>query len=175
MKIKPIYILNFVFIILIIALLFTPLRSLLEKIQSTNAQSEFSTIKSLTPEQYDIELKGINTDDINFKDFKGKKIFLNFWGTWCPICVEEMPDIQKLYDKKKNEYQFVLIYMKDEKAKVQRFLEENQYTFPVYEAVSPIETALLPRAFPTTILIDEKGIVKGKTEGAVDWKNLNFY
>jgi thiol-disulfide isomerase/thioredoxin len=174
MKIKPFYILNFIFILIIIALLFTPLRSLLEKVQSANAQNEFSSVKALTPEQYDIELKGVNTKDTNFKNFQGKKIFLNFWGTWCPICIKEMPDIQELYNKKGDEYQFVLIYMKNKREEVQEYLQKNQYTFPVYEAVSPIETSLLPHSFPTTVLIDEKGNIKDKIEGARDWKNLIF-
>ncbi|MDR1876893.1 MAG: TlpA family protein disulfide reductase [Flavobacteriaceae bacterium] len=174
MKIKPVYIVNFIFIGVIIAVLFTPLRSILEKVQSTDAQSEFSTIKTLTPEQYDIELKGVNTADTNFRNFKGKKIFLNFWGTWCQICMEEMPDIQKLYDKKGNNLQFVLIYIKDERAKVLEYLKANRYTFPVYEATSPIDAALLPKTFPTTFLIDEKGNIKEQIEGSKDWKNLSF-
>jgi thiol-disulfide isomerase/thioredoxin len=174
MKIKPVYILNIVFIIIIIAVVFSPFRNFLEKIQSTSAESQFSTIKKLSPEQYNIELKGMNTKDINFTDLKGKKIFLNFWGTWCPICVKEMPDIQELYNKKRNEYHFVLIYMKDKRQEVEEYLQKNQYTFPVYEAVSPIEISLLPRSFPTTVLIDEQGNIKEKIEGARDWGNLEF-
>ncbi len=174
MKLKPVYILNFVLIIVIIALLFSPLRELLEKIQSNDAQSEYSEIKKLTPEQYDIELKGVNTADANFKNFRGKKIFLNFWGTWCPVCIEEMPDIQKLYDKKKGEIQFVLIYMKDERPKVEEYLKKNNYTFPVYEADSPIDASMLARVFPTTFLIDENGNVKEKIEGSRDWSKLSF-
>ncbi|MGM5629913.1 TlpA disulfide reductase family protein [Apibacter raozihei] len=174
MKIKPIYIVNFLFIIIVIALLFSPLRKVLEKMQSTNAQSQFSTIDKLSDQQYSIDLKGVNAQDVNFKEFKGKKIFLNYWGTWCPVCVEEMPEIQKLYEKKKNEIQFVLIYMKDDRALVEQYLRKNNYSFPVYEAVSPIDAALLARAFPTTFLIDEKGNVKEKIEGARDWAQLNF-
>ncbi len=174
MKLKPIHILNFLFIIIIIALLFTPLRGILEKIQSNDAQSEFSDITKLTPEQYNIELKGVNTADTNFKNFKGKKIFLNFWGTWCPVCVKEMPDIQNLYDKRKEDIQFVLIYMKDDRAQVEEYLKKNQYTFPVYEASSPIDASMLAKVFPTTFLIDEKGNVKEKIEGIRDWNNLSF-
>ncbi|TWP22968.1 TlpA family protein disulfide reductase [Apibacter muscae] len=174
MKIKPIYVVNIVFIALIIALLFTPLRGYLQKIQSSTAESKYAKISQLTPEQYNIELKGVNTPDVNFKDFKGKKIFLNFWATWCPICKSEMPDIQTLYNSSKQDYQFVLIYMKDDRKKVEEYLKENSYTFPVYEAVSPIETSLLPTEYPTTFLIKENGEIQEKVIGARDWKNLKF-
>lgn len=173
MKIKPVYIINFIFIIIIIAVLFTPLRGLLEKIQPA-AQTEISTSKTLSSKQYNISLSGINNPDTNFSTFKGKKIFLHFWGTWCPVCVKEMPEIQKLYEQKGKEYQFVLIYMKDQKENVQKYLQENSYTFPVYEAVSPMVTFLLPTVFPTTFLIDEKGNIIEKIEGGRNWNDLEF-
>lgn len=174
MKIKPVYVLNFSLIIIILAVLFTPFRKLLEKIQSNDAQSEYFIPKTLSEKQYDIDLKGINTSDINLRKFKGKKIFLHFWGTWCPICVKEMPQIQKLYNEKGKKYQFVLIYMKEPKENVLRFLQKNSYTFPVYDANSSIETSLLPTVFPTTFLIDEKGNITDKIEGEKDWSNLDF-
>lgn len=119
---------------------------------------------------YDIQLKGINVPNANLKDFKGKNlVFLNFWGTWCAPCREEWPTIQKLYDAKKGKVDFVLIAMMDKEDAVRKFLEENNYTVPVYLAESPINDRILPKVFPTTLLLDPNGRILMKEDATKDW------
>ena len=69
---------------------------------------EIQTIRSLLTEipetrnktaAYDFELTDQYGETHRLSDYKGKVIFLNFWGTWCPPCRAEMPDIQKLYEE----------------------------------------------------------------------------
>lgn len=123
----------------------------------------------ISAEDYDVELKGINTADANLKDFKGRPLLLNFWGTWCPPCRKEWPSIQKLYDGRKQEVGFVLIAMQDEEQKLREFLKENNYTAPVYVAQSPISEKILPKVFPTTFLLDKNGRILLKEDAATDW------
>lgn len=120
---------------------------------------------------YDIDLKGINVPDSNLKNFKNKNLFLNFWGTWCPPCRKEWPSIQALYEAKKGEMDFVLIAMQDQEEKVVQFLKENKYTVPVYIAQSPVSEKLLPKAFPTTFLIDKSGKIVFKEDSSKDWNS----
>lgn len=127
---------------------------------------------TLQDSDLDIELKGINTPNINLKSLKGNKlIFLNFWGTWCPPCREEWPTIQKLYISKQNKIDFVLIAMQDEEQNVVKFMKENQYTAPVYIAQSPISNNVLPKVFPTTFLLDKNGRILLKEESSKDWNS----
>ncbi|MDL1913989.1 MAG: TlpA family protein disulfide reductase [Bergeyella sp.] len=130
--------------------------------------------KHLTKEDYELELKGINTADINLKSIYGKAVFLNFWATWCPPCTEEWPSIQALYNSQNENIVFVLIAMKDEEDAVKKFLERNKYTVPVYIAQSPIPETLLPRVFPTTYLLDNKGFIKIKETGLKNWNTLEI-
>lgn len=123
----------------------------------------------IAPEDYDVELKGINVASTNLKNFKDKPMFLNFWGTWCPPCRKEWPSIQKLYDGRKGHVNFVLIAMNDQEDAVRKYLKENNYTVPVYIAQSPISEKLLPKAFPTTFLLDKTGRIIIKEDAATDW------
>lgn len=119
-----------------------------------------------------ISLKGYNgTPDANLADFRGEVVFLNFWGSWCPPCVAEMPSIQKLYESKGNQIKIVLITMNDRPEKFVPFLQENKYTMPVYEANSLIPKVLIPKSFPTTYLIDKKGEVVLKEIKSEDWNS----
>jgi len=131
-----------------------------------------ATIESavhIDADDYDIDLQGINAPSTNMKNFRNKPVFLNFWGTWCAPCRKEWPSIQKLYDRRKDQVDFVLIAMKDEEATVRKFLKENNYTVPVYIAQSPISEKILPKAFPTTFLLDKNGRILIKEDTSTDW------
>ena len=132
--------------------------------------AEIENAVTVSDADYDVQLKGINVPSTNLKNFKGKKLlFLNFWGTWCPPCREEWPTIQKLYEGKKNEVDFVLIAMQDKEEDVIKFMKENNYTAPVYIAQSPISDKVLPKVFPTTYLLDKNGRILMKEDASRDW------
>lgn|SRR5690606_13919270 len=127
---------------------------------------------SLADENMNISLKGYNgTPDANLVDFRGKVVFLNFWGSWCPPCVAEMPSIQELYEAKGNQVAFVLITMNDKPEKFVPFLQKNNYKMPVYEANSLLPSVLMPDSFPTTYIIDKNGEVVLKEISSADWNS----
>lgn len=125
----------------------------------------------LSETDFDLKLKGINVPDANLSDFKGKPIFLNFWGSWCPPCRTEFPTIQSLYESKGNQVNFVLIAMQDEEQKVREFINKNNYTTPVYMVEQPLPSQLDFNVFPTTFIIGKEGEILKKDQGAANWND----
>jgi len=78
------------------------------------------------------EMKIISKDEKEVNIKKGEKIiFLNFWATWCKPCIEEMPAIQDLFDKKKDSIDFYLLTYEDIE-KASKFIDKKGFSFPIY-------------------------------------------
>ena len=74
----------------------------------------------------DVRLPDINGRNVGLTDFRGKIVFLNFWATWCPTCVMEMPAMEKLQQKLRNkDFAVVAISLQDSPAQVKNFFEKK--------------------------------------------------
>jgi thiol-disulfide isomerase/thioredoxin len=165
---------NIIYIVLTVVflafMLITPLRNFVtEQIAMSPTVAKVNNETMLPAEVLDIDLKGINTSSTNLKNLRGKVLFLNFWGTWCPPCRTEWPTVQKLYDLRKDKLEFALIAMQDQEEDVKKFLKDNNYSVPVYIAESPLDPKILPQAFPTTYLIGKDGRILKKEDSSMDW------
>lgn len=131
--------------------------------------------ENLTP-AYDFELKDQYGNTHRLEDYRGKVIFLNFWGTWCPPCRAEMPDIQKLYEEysaQGDEAEVVILGaaapemgQEGDISSITQFMEENGYNYPVlmdenWEMFNWYGIT----SFPTTFMIDKEGNVYGYVTG----------
>lgn len=116
---------------------------------------------------YDWQLKGIDREDLDFNQVKGKVAVVNFWATWCMPCVAEMPSIQTLYKDYKDRVEFILV-TSDSQDKIQPFMLKHNFDLPVYnnytQPISEFETRTIPRTF----LIDKKGYIVIDA-GRADW------
>lgn len=160
-------------VIALVAIMFTPIGTFLKSKIEDDSHVAGMDVK-LSESDYDIDLIGHNgAKNTNLLDFKnsGEVIFLNFWGSWCPPCVAEMPTIQKLYEAKGQKVKFVLIAIQDKPKVFNAFLEKNGYTIPVYEPNSPISNNMLPRVFPTTYILNKKGEIVLKETKTRDWND----
>lgn len=87
---------------------------------------------ALSSKAIDFKLKDLNGKDVSLSGLKGKRVFLNFWASWCPPCRGEMPDIEKLYEET-NDSDLVItaINLGDDKGTARSFIDKNNYKFKV--------------------------------------------
>ncbi|QTD46935.1 TlpA family protein disulfide reductase [Ottowia testudinis] len=103
-------------------------------------------------------------------ELKGKVVVLNFWATWCPPCVEEMPALQALHDTVDDDVQVISVSVKDSAPAVRRFVKSHQVTFPVLlDARGELASRWGVKSVPTTVLIDKQGRPRRRITGTVDW------
>ena len=117
---------------------------------------------------YDFLLYKEDGEPSNLKDVKGNVILINFWATWCPPCIAEMPSFQRLYDVYKKDVVFLFI-TNETNDKVLEFKIQNNYSLPVYQIGSNPPKLLEIQSIPRTILINKKGEIVIDKAGAVDW------
>lgn len=125
---------------------------------------------------YDVVLRTLDGKPVSLRTLKGKAVFMNFWATWCPPCVAEMPGIQKLYEATQSEnVAFVMISVDKDFDKLQRFMRRKKYTFPVYQlAENSIPALYASKAIPTTFVISGNGKLTLRHEGMANYNTAAF-
>jgi thiol-disulfide isomerase/thioredoxin len=109
-----------------------------------------------------LQVQDINGKATDLQQLKGKVVFVNFWATWCPPCLAELPSINTLYQKTKNnpDIVFLTIDIDNRLQRSTQFLQNKGYTFPVYGGNSAqVPDKLYENGIPTTLVIDKKGNV----------------
>jgi thiol-disulfide isomerase/thioredoxin len=122
----------------------------------------------LKPAEYQWDIRDENGVPADPASLQGEVIFLNFWGTYCPPCIAEMPEIQNIYDDYGDKVRFILISA-EAPAKVKAFLESRNYDLPSYYGGRDMPAALSIRSVPTTFIISRNGRIVSKKVGAADW------
>lgn len=125
----------------------------------------------------DFELKTLDGESVKLSDFRGKKVIVNMWATWCPPCRAEMPDMQKFYDKYKDEDVAILAVnmTTTEKSEddISKFLNEFEITFPVVlDKENKVALTYQSFALPTSYIIDSKGIIQQKVTGPMNYEMM---
>lgn len=123
-------------------------------------------------ELYNFALEGIDGRPFLLESYKGKVIFMNFWATWCPPCIAEMPGIDALYKTTASEdIVFLMISLDEDFSKAEKFVEKKGYDFPVYKVRSQIPIPLRSQSIPTTFIIAPDGNIAATHKGMADYNN----
>jgi len=119
---------------------------------------------------YDWNLSSINSEKMNLSQSEGKVVLINFWATWCPPCVAEMPELQELYDTYGDKVDFYFV-TNEKPETVNFFLEKKGYELPVYIQIEQSPTVLESSSLPTTYLLSKSGEIVMRKTGAASWNS----
>lgn len=124
---------------------------------------------------YNVPLITLNRQPANLGQFRGKVIFINFWASWCPPCVAEMPDIYKLYKKVKSpDIVFVMISEDSSIQKAKNFIQKRGFTFPVYFLAGQLPSVYASKTIPTTFVISKTGNIVAERHGMAEYDTQSF-
>lgn len=113
---------------------------------------------------------------VSLAELKGKLVFVNFWTTWCPPCLAEMPSINNLRKNfsDDNKIEFLMGDMDSDLVKSDKFMLRKDYDLDVYRPASQIPAELYTGILPTTLVFDTKDQLIFRHEGAADYSNKEF-
>lgn len=114
-------------------------------------------------------LAALDAGDLSLSDLEGKVVMLNFWATWCGPCRIEMPEMQRIYDRYKDQgFEIVAINLQETEVAVSGFMNQLGLTFPaVFDIHGLVSDQYLVRTLPTSYFIDRSGIVRYQFVGAM--------
>jgi len=117
----------------------------------------------------DFILNDMDEDPFRFSQLKGKVVLLNFWATWCPPCVREMPSMERLYQNfKKDNFTILGINQMEDGDTVFSFTGQLALdpTFKIlFDRTSEVSRSYKVNGLPTTYLIDKKGMIRYRAIG----------
>lgn len=116
----------------------------------------------------------VSGEPTRLSDYQGRIVLLDFWGTWCPPCVASMPHLQSIQDAYAGKDVIVLGVNQDpgQQAKVRRFLERRNLTFPSVMDPGSIHRAYGVYSFPSSFVIDKQGVIRAAFRGPAPEQTL---
>jgi peroxiredoxin len=133
-------------------------------------QLDLARVAPATPAP-DFTVPTLTGGSLRLADFRKRVVLLNFWATWCPPCREEMPSMERLYQRYRDRGFTVLALSIDRNvAAIPGFVEGFRLTFPIgLDPEAAVAKVYRVRALPTTVLIDRVGQIVAGAAGARNW------
>lgn len=128
------------------------------------------------PLTYKLNLKNQNGEITKLSDLEGKVVFINFWATWCPPCIAEMPNINKLYQQYQDDEQVVFLMISLDKKfdAAIKFLDQKAYDFDIQEPLTSIPKVFNTRGIPNTYVLGKDGEIEFRKMGMGNYNTQKF-
>ena len=142
---------------------FERLRDLFGQLHPQKSFSQYwnENLESVLSNAPNFKLCDFKGDSVSLAQYKGKWLLVDFWGTWCSPCLQELPAIQKFYEQMVQKYpekvDVLTIVCKDEPKSVHKFLKQNNYTFPIVISDNLIDELYKVHGYPSKFLITPTG------------------
>ncbi|MCI1821661.1 MAG: TlpA family protein disulfide reductase [Megasphaera sp.] len=145
--------------------------------ESSNSQRQTAANTTVDKTAPDLQLKTLDGKSISLKQlYQDKPVYLNFWASWCPPCVQEMPHIQRLQKQYGSKIHFVAVTVDENSSDAADFIQKNSITMPIYTGdLKAITQEYGVSAIPVSIIIDTNGKILAKRVGGMDEQELKEF
>ncbi len=140
------------------------------------AQDPYKALDLIKPSRLqaakEFSVPSLNGKTLRLADYKAKVVFLNFWATWCPPCKEEMPAMERLYQRYSDKGLIVLAVSVDSEGGpiVAPFVKEYKLTFPIgLDQKMAVADRYGVRGLPTSFLVNKAGTLVALALGPREW------
>ncbi|MCP4387160.1 MAG: TlpA family protein disulfide reductase [Gammaproteobacteria bacterium] len=122
----------------------------------------------------DYELRDMDGKIHRVSDYRGKWLVINFWATWCPPCLAEMPELERFYQENNSRAQVWGVTFEDgDKAQILKFIEKLGVTYPILGfGQDPLTGFGDVTVLPTTFVIDRDGLFFHRFEGPITAQDI---
>jgi peroxiredoxin len=108
-------------------------------------------------------------DELALSDLRGTPVLVNFWATWCPPCRAEIPALEETYRQFDGDVLVLGVDVQENPGRVAEFMRQHDMTYPVVvDETADVARIYRVRAFPTSYLIDERGVIVKVYSGPVN-------
>lgn len=109
---------------------------------------------------------------VSLDQLRGKPVLLNFWATWCPPCIQEMPSLVQLQKQMGSRVTILAVSEDADDAAYKQFVRDHNIDLlTVRDAKNSANSLYGTFKFPETYVIDKDGVIRRKFIGAADWNN----
>ncbi len=120
-----------------------------------------------------VEMVGFGGETIALSDYAGTPVILNFWASWCPFCVAEMPDFEDVSNAHVDQVAFVGVNLQDDPGAADSLAVETGVTYQLArDPQGVVYSAFGGIGMPTTVFIDADGVVRDVVTGQLSSKDL---
>ncbi len=125
----------------------------------------------LKPENFTVN--NLDNQPVSLFDHQGKVVLINFWASWCPPCVHEIPSMNSLKkDLSDQPFTILAINLGEPLADIQSFISTHPVSFPVLlDPQQAVAKKWQVFAFPSSYLLDKKGLIRFSVAGGIDWNS----
>ena len=142
--------------------------------QQPELSHNLTPVTKITPAS-DFELLNMDEDKKKLSDYRGKVVLLNFWATWCPPCIREMPSMERLHQQiNADDFKVIAINQMEDIDQVFAFSGQLEVdpTFEIlFDSRSEVSQAYAVRGLPTTYLIDKQGNIRYRAVGGREFNH----
>jgi thiol-disulfide isomerase/thioredoxin len=126
---------------------------------------------------YDFRLVDLHGNQVWLSDYRGKKVMLNFWASWCGPCRVEIPHMVALYDELHDEpFEIVAVNLREDPDRVQAFVAQMDMRFPIlFDPTGQVGSAYFVSGIPTSVFLDEHGVIQAVHRGTLTEALLRRY